>query len=255
MKTFIVMPGLNVEDTIEKTFVRLPDQLKANVVFGDNHSTDNSANVAESLGITVLRHEKNYGFGGNLKRLYHFAIEQEADIVVDLHPDYQYEPMVIDIMIAFIERGFFEVMQGNRIRRRDEALAGGMPLTRYIGNRSLTFIENLWFGMNLGEWHSGLKAFRTDVLKCLPFDQYPNTHAFANEILMDCVMEGFSIGEVPIPIRYEEESSSTSLKETFDISINVFSAALRRPPWKKKKYCSIDLPALSSKEVSKREND
>jgi glycosyltransferase involved in cell wall biosynthesis len=242
VETFIVMPGLNVAPTIEKTFASLPDHLKNNVVFGDNHSTDGSADVAESLGIAVLRHDKNYGYGGNLKRLYKYAINEGADIIVDLHPDYQYEPAVVDLLIAFIERGYFDVMQGNRIRRRDEALASGMPLYRYMGNRSLSILENLWFGMNLGEWHSGLKAYRADVLKYLPFEQYPNSHAFATKILIDCVMEGISVGEVPIPIRYEEDSSSTSLRETLDYIYRTLSFVLTCFPWNKKKYRSVNCP-------------
>tara|TARA_Y100000590_G_C15712513_1_gene1010770 strand:+ start:817 stop:1578 length:762 start_codon:yes stop_codon:yes gene_type:complete len=238
MKIFIVMPGLNVAKTLEKTFNGLPNRLKENVIYGDNCSTDSSVEIAKNLGLTVIKHKKNLGFGGNLKVMYKYAIDNGADIVVDLHPDYQYEPSLIDLLVAYIERGHFNVMQGNRIRRRDEAKMSGMPNFRYLANRSLSLIENLWFGTNFGEWHTGLKAFSVNVLKELPYENYPNTHAFATDILMDCVQYGFSVGEVPIPIRYESESSSTSFSQNIRYAFRVILSLIKRPPWKKKKYKS-----------------
>jgi hypothetical protein len=127
-------------------------------------------------------------------------------------------------------------MQGNRIRRRDEAKSSGMPNFRYLANRSLSLFENLWFGTNFGEWHTGLKAFHVNVLNELPFERYPNTHAFATDILMDCVHYGFSVGEVPNPIRYETDSSSTSLSQNIRYAFRVVLSAIKRPPWTKKKY-------------------
>ena len=244
------MPGLNVAQTIEKTFLGLPKKLKMNVIYGDNFSTDGSADVAEKLGIKVIRHEKNLGFGGNLKVLYKDAIDNGADIIVDLHPDNQYEPRLVDLLVAFIERGFFDVMQGNRIRRRDEALLSSMPISRYLANRSLSFFENMWFGVNLGEWHTGLKAFSADVLKKLPINQYPDTHAFATDILMDCIMEGFLIGEIPIPIRYEKDSSSTSAQQNMNYVWQLFFSAIKRPPWKKKKMVLRKVDSLIGKDES-----
>ena len=238
MKIFIVMPGLNVEKTLEKTFASIPTKLKEYVVYGDNCSTDKSVEIAEKLGLIVIKHEQNLGFGGNLKVMYKYAIKNGADVVVDLHPDYQYEPSLIDLLVAYIERGHFDVMQGNRIRRRDEARLSGMPNFRYLANRSLSLIENIWFGTNFGEWHTGLKAFHVDVLNELPFEDYPNTHAFATDILMDCVHYGFSVGEVPNPIRYEMDSSSTSPSQNIRYALRVIMSALRRPPWNKRKYKS-----------------
>ncbi|MBI3319253.1 MAG: glycosyltransferase family 2 protein [Candidatus Omnitrophica bacterium] len=231
--------------TLEKTYRGLPAPLRRHVLLGDNQSTDDTAAVAERLSIDVIRHEKNHGYGGNLKRLFRRAIEQGADIVVELHPDFQYEPGLVDILVEYIHRGYFDVMQGNRIRSRDEALAGGMHWYRYLGNRLLTLFENVWFGISLGEWHSGMKAFRREVLERLPLDTYSDTHAFASHLLMDCVMKGFRIGEIPIPVRYDGESSSVSPKGLFAYTVHTLIAALQRPPWKKRRFGSARLPMLT----------
>ena len=128
------------------------------------------------------------------------------------------------------------MIQANRIRSRSESLAGGMPAYRYFGNRALTMFENLWFGVNFGEWHSGMRAYRAEVLRTLPLESYPDTHAFASDILMDCVMYGFRIGEVPVPVRYEHQSSSVSVNGLFAYAVRTVSAAVKRPPWKKLGY-------------------
>lgn len=246
MKVVVVMPAFNAAQTLEKTYKALPPSVCRHVLLGDNHSADGTAAVAERLGIEVLRHDTNYGYGGNLKRLFRQALAQGAQIVVELHPDFQYDPQVVDLLVAYIERGYFDVMQGNRIRSRDEALAGGMPWYRYLGNRLLTMFENVWFGLNLGEWHSGLKAFRADVLAQLPLERYPDSHAFASNILMDCVMKGFRVGEIPIPVRYDAESSSVPLLRLFAYAFETLVLSLQRPPWKRRRFGSAQLPPLTS---------
>ena len=246
-RVFVVMPAFNVASTVERTFAAIPEPLRAHVLLGDNQSTDGTADVARSLGIQVIRHDANHGYGGNLKRLFRAAVAQGADIVIELHPDYQYEPRVLDILAEFILRDYFDVMQGNRIRSRDESLAGGMHWYRYFGNRALTFFENIWFGLTLGEWHSGMKAFRTEVLNALPLESYSDTHAFASEILMDCVMKGFRVGEIPIPVRYEPDSSSVSPTGLFWYVFRTVVAALRRPPWRRQRFGSTKLPPLGGR--------
>ncbi len=248
MKVVVVMPAFNVARTLEKTYHALPASLRKHVLLGDNQSTDGTSELATRLGIEVIRHEKNYGYGGNLKRLFRHAIAHGADVVVELHPDFQYDPGLVDILVEYIRRDYFDVMQGNRIRSRDEALAGGMHWYRYLGNRCITIFENLWFGITLGEWHSGLKALRAEVLAQLPLETYPDTHAFASDILMDCVMKGFRVGEVPIPVRYDAESSSVNLPGLFAYSVRTFLAACRRPPWKKRPFGSAKLPPLKTAE-------
>jgi glycosyltransferase involved in cell wall biosynthesis len=242
------MPAYNVAHTLEQTYWAVPESLRANILVGDNQSVDGTSDVAHRLGIDVIRHDANYGYGGNLKRLFRAACARGADIVVELHPDYQYEPRVIDLLVEFIVRDYFDVMQGNRIRSRDESLAGGMHWYRYFGNRFVTLFENVWFGLTLGEWHSGMKAFRAEVLAALPLETYSDTHAFASEILMDCVMAGFRVGEIPIPVRYESDSSSVSPAGLFAYVFRTFRAAFARPPWRRKRFGSNRLPPLSRRE-------
>lgn len=245
MKVVIAMPAFNAARTLEKTYFGLPEHLRRHVLLGDNRSADGTVEVAKRLGIKVLQHDKNYGYGGNLKRLYRHVLAEGADIVVELHPDFQYEPGLVDIFVAYIERGYFDVIHGNRIRRRDEAMAGGMHWYRYFGNRILSTFENLWFGVNFGEWHCGMKAYRAEVLACLPLERYANTHAFATDIAMDCVKEGFRVAEVPIPIRYTSESSSVDVPRLFAYAGRLLWSALQRPPWKRKRFGFKKLPPLN----------
>jgi glycosyltransferase involved in cell wall biosynthesis len=212
--------------------------MRKHVLLGANVSSDRTAEIARGLGIQVISHQQNHGYGGNLKRLYREALRQGADIVIEIHPDYQYEPRLGDILVEYIKRGYFDVIQANRIRSRDESLAGGMPLYRYFGNRALTLFENVWFGTTFGEWHSGMRAYRSSVLESLPLESYPDTHAFASDILMDCVMKGYRIAEVPVPVRYESESSSVNVPGLFSYTFKTLTSALKRPPWRKRPYGS-----------------
>ena len=248
MNVAIVMPAFNVAETLEKTYRGLPPALRQHVILGDNHSTDGTAEAAERLGIQVLRHAQNYGYGGNLKRLFAQAMAQGADIIAELHPDFQYDPGLVDILVEYIRRDYFDVMQGSRIRSREECRTGGMHWYRYFGNRILTTLENWWFGVLMDEWHSGMKAYRADVLRQLPLDAYPNNHAFANDILMDCIMNGFRVGEVPIPVRYTAESSSLSVPGLFDYTAKMVGSMAVRPPWKKRPFGSARLPRLAGRQ-------
>jgi glycosyltransferase involved in cell wall biosynthesis len=238
MKVIVAMPAYNVERTLVRTFEALPTSLREHILLGNNQSEDGTAQLAQSLGIQVITHDQNYGYGGNLKRLYREALRQGADIVVEVHPDFQYEPSLADILVDYLRRGHFDVIQANRIRSRQESLAGGMHAYRYFGNRALTIFENIWFGVTFGEWHSGMRAYRSTVLETLPLESYPNTHAFASDILMDCVMYGFRVAEVPVPVRYEVQSSSVSVPGLFAYAARTTFAALKRPPWKKKNFGS-----------------
>jgi glycosyltransferase involved in cell wall biosynthesis len=238
MKVFVAMPAYNVEKTLVQTFEALPPALREHIILGNNQSEDGTAELAKKLGIDVITHDKNYGYGGNLKRIYKEALRRGADIVVEVHPDYQYEPSLADMLVEYIKRGHYDVIQANRIRSRDESLAGGMPAYRYFGNRVLTFFENVWFGVTFGEWHSGMRAYRREVLEALPLDSYPDTHAFASDILMDCVMYGFRVGEVPVPVRYEKQSSSVNVPGLFAYAARTVGAAMKRPPWKKRRFGS-----------------
>lgn len=187
---------------VERTYRDLPPELQRAVLLADDHSADDTFGLALARG---------------------------ADVVVELHPDYQYDPKLVDLMVEYIRRGYFDVMQGNRMWSRHESLGGGMPWYRYYGNRVLTFFENIWFALSLGEWHSGLRAFRGEVLAALPLDRYPDSHAFASELLMDCVYRGYRVGEIPIPVRYAADSSSVDVGGLFAYAGRTLLAALVRP--------------------------
>lgn len=246
VKVVIVMPAFNVARTLEKTYWAIPESVRTHIVLGDNQSSDDTIAVAERLGITVLKNDRNYGYGGNLKRLFKYAVDNGAHIVMELHPDYQYEPQVVDMLAEYIKRGYFDVMQGNRMWSRAAAFEGGMHWYRYYGNRLLTLFENVWFGITLGEWHSGMKAFRAEVLKALPLNSYADTHAFASDILMDCVAYGYRVGEIPIPVRYNDESSSVNPLGLFAYTARTVLSAFKRPPWTQKGVGSVKLPPIKT---------
>jgi glycosyltransferase involved in cell wall biosynthesis len=234
-KPMVMVLAYNVEKTLEKTFQAVPDSLKPFVVVGDNCSTDDTPRVAARLGLRTVRHERNLNYGGNLKRLLRLAMEEGCDAAVELHGDFQYDPSLTDLMVEYISRGYFDMIQGNRIRSRSQALAGGMPLYRYLCNRTMTLGQNLWFGTTFGEWHSGLRAYSRRLIESAPLDSFSDTHAFASDILMHAVANGFWIGEVPCPARYDEESSSVPLLKLFDYAFKTFASALRYPPgWRSK---------------------
>lgn len=234
-KIMVMVLAYNVERTLEKTYQAIPDALKPYVVVGDNCSTDNTRKVAEGLGIRVVTHERNSNYGGNLKRLFRLALAENCDVAVELHGDFQYDPSLTDVMVQYIARGYFDLIQGCRIRTRAEALDGGMPLYRYLCNRTLTFGQNVWFGTTLGEWHSGLRAYSRRLIEEAPLDTFSDTHAFASDILMFAVAHGFRIGEVPCPARYDDESSSVPLPKLFDYAFKTVWSAMKYPPWARKR--------------------
>lgn len=230
VKPMVMVLAYNVEKTLEKTFQAVPDSLKPYVVVGDNCSTDDTPLIAARLGLRTVRHERNVNYGGNLKRLMQLAIDEKCDVAIELHGDFQYDPSLTDLMAEFVSRGYFDLIQGNRIRSRSEALAGGMPLYRYLCNRAMTLGQNLWFGTTFGEWHSGLRAYSRRLMRSAPLSQFSDTHSFASDILMYAVANGFWIGEVPCPARYDDESSSVPLLKLFEYAFKTCGSALRYPP-------------------------
>jgi len=214
MKTIIVLPAYNAGKTLEKTINDIPENLRKSALLVDDASSDNTAETSEKLGITTIRHKKNMGYGANQKTCYKHALESGADIVVMLHPDYQYNPKIIPYLIGFIESGICDVMLANRIRTRKEALAGGMPVYKYISNRFLTFVENLVTGENLGEWHSGMRAYSRQVLETIPWRKNSDDFVFDTQFLVQCVNAGFRIGDVPVNTKYFAEASSINFSRS-----------------------------------------
>lgn len=202
------MPAYNAESTIAKTFSDIPNGSVDQVILVDDASTDNTVEVAKSLGITVLCHSENKGYGANQKTCYDAALERGADIVIMIHPDYQYDPSVIPYASGILSIGICDVILGSRIRTRKEALACGMPLYKYISNRFLTIIENLILGQNLGDFHSGFRVYTREVIETIPYRYNSNDFVFDTEFLTQTVYYGFRIGDIPIPTRYSDEASS-----------------------------------------------
>lgn len=202
------MPAYNAELTLEKTFRDFPKGSVDEVIVTDDCSSDRTAEIAKSLGITVLRHSENKGYGANQKTCYDAALDKEADAVVMIHPDYQYDSRVIPYALGFLSLGVCDVIIGSRIRQRREALESGMPLYKYISNRFLTIIENIILGQNLGDFHSGFRAYKRKVLETIPYKKNSNDFVFDTEFLAQAVFFGFKIGDIPIPCRYFEEASS-----------------------------------------------
>ena len=207
-KIIVVMPAYNAGKTIAKTVQDIPPGVIDEIIVVDDASRDNTVTMARELGLQVHVHEKNLGYGGNQKTCYQKALAQGADIVVMVHPDYQYDSRLIPYMIKPIAEGLYDVMLGSRIRTRAEALAGGMPLYKYISNRALTLVENIFFGQNLSEFHTGFRAYSRKVLETIPWQNNSDNFVFDTEFLAEAVYFGFRLGETPVPARYFKEASS-----------------------------------------------
>lgn len=207
-RAIVVMPAYNAEATLQSTLDEIPAGTVDEVILVDDCSKDGTVELARSLGITVVEHEQNLGYGGNQKTCYRMALERGADIVVMLHPDLQYDGKAVPVMIDLLHNDHCDVLLGNRIRTRGEALDGGMPVYKYIANRALTAIENVWLGQNLGEFHSGLRAYTRRVLETIPWERNSDDFVFDSQFLVQAVHFGFRLGDVPVPVRYMKEASS-----------------------------------------------
>ena len=209
-----VMPAYNAESTLERTLRDIPAGAVDEIILVDDCSRDRTVEVAQSLGLTVIRHEKNTGYGGNQKTCYTAALERGADIVVMIHPDYQYDSRVIPIAAELIRLGNCDVILGSRIRTRAEALAGGMPAWKYIANRCLTIFENIMLGQNLGDFHSGFRAYRREVLEVVNWQANSDDFVFDTQFLAQAVFCGFRLADIPVPVRYFKEASSINFRRS-----------------------------------------
>jgi glycosyltransferase involved in cell wall biosynthesis len=210
-RVIVVMPAYNAASTLERIYRDIPTDLVDEVIVVDDCSTDDTVTIAERLPVTLIRHERNTGYGGNQKTCYRAALDHGADYVVMLHADYQYDGRMIGPAIHVLKLGICDVILGNRIRTRREALGGGMPPIKYVANRALTLIENVLTGQNLGEWHSGFRAYRRCVLEVVPFLENSDEFVFDSQFLLQAAHFGFKIGDLPVPVRYFDEMSSISL--------------------------------------------
>ena len=214
MKVIAVMPAYNAARTLEPTVRDIPPGTVDEIILVDDASADDTAALARRLGLTVVRHEANRGYGANQKTCYRLALEHGADIVVMIHPDYQYDSHLTPHLVDFIRHSYLDVMLGSRIRTRREALAGGMPPYKYVFNRILTLVENVATGTNLSEWHTGFRAFSREVLETVPWEENSDDFVFDSQMLVQCVAFGYRIGEIPVPVRYYDTSSSISMRRS-----------------------------------------
>lgn len=244
-KVIAVMPAYNAGSTLEKTYLDIPDNCIDEVILTDDQSTDNTVEIARRLGFTVIEHSINKGYGANQKTCYDAALERGADAVVMIHPDYQYDSKLIPYALGILEMGVCDIVLGSRIRSRRQALDGGMPRYKYISNRILTIVENIVLGQNLGDFHSGFRAYTREVLEKIPFHNNSDDFVFDSQFLAQAVYFKFKTGDIPMPCRYFEEASSINFRRSFKYGLQTL-AVLGKYILQKIKICRFKIFSLTS---------
>jgi glycosyltransferase involved in cell wall biosynthesis len=225
-KIVIVLPAYNAAKTLERTYREIPFDIVDDVVLVDDRSKDNTVEVARQLGIKhIILHDVNKGYGGNQKSCYNKALELNADIVVMLHPDYQYTPLLIPAMCSIIANDLYQVVLGSRILGKG-ALKGGMPYYKYVFNRLLTLTENILIGQKLSEYHTGYRAFSKNVLQSIHYNVNNDDFVFDNEMLSQVFMKGFEIAEITCPTKYFDDASSINFKRSAQYGMGVLRVSL-----------------------------
>ena len=226
-KIVVVLPAYNAAKTLEKTYIEIPFDIVDDIVLVDDNSPDDTIKVAENLGIKhIIKHQKNRGYGGNQKTCYAHALSLGADVIIMLHPDYQYTPMLIPAMASIIAQDLYPVVLGSRILGKG-ALKGGMPMYKYIANRFLTLFQNILIGEKLSEYHTGYRAFSKEVIMALHLEANSDDFVFDNQMLSQIVYAGFSIGEVTCPTKYFAEASSINFKRSSIYGLGVLWVSLK----------------------------
>lgn len=224
-KICVVLPAYNAEKTLLQTVSEIPREYIDDVILVDDASTDQTAHKGKGLGLYTVTHKQNLGYGGNQKTCYMQALQRGADVVIMLHPDYQYTPKLLVAMASLVAVGQYDIVLGSRILS-EGALKGGMPFYKYVSNRFLTFFENIMLGKKLSEYHTGYRAFSREVLEVLPLDQNSDDFIFDNQMLAQAVYAGFSIGEVSCPTRYFDDASSISFKKSVTYGLGVLKVSI-----------------------------
>lgn len=242
-KIVVVMPAYNAAGTLEQTFGEIPFEFVDEVILVDDASRDETAEVARRLGIETIVHPKNRGYGGNQKTCYKAALARGADVVVMLHPDYQYTPKLLVAMASLVANGQYDIVLGSRILCNG-ALKGGMPLYKYFFNRWLTATQNMLVNMKLSEYHTGYRAFSREVLLSLPLEENSDDFVFDNQMLTQAIFFGYSIGEIACPAKYFEEASSINFRRSvtygFGVLATSFACFAQRRGWRKAKMFALD---------------
>ena len=231
-RLLVVMPAYNAEKTLRQTYAEVPREYVDEVILVDDGSNDRTVEIARSLGIHTFAHPQNRGYGGNQKTCYTEALRRGGEIIVMVHPDYQYSPKLIVAMASMIASGHYDAALGSRILGND-ALAGGMPLYKYVANRALSLLQNLLLGAKLSEYHTGFRAFSREVLEALPLEENSVDFVFDNEMLAQVIYFGYQVGEISCPTRYMEEASSISFWRSVRYGLGVVrvSLAFRLARW------------------------
>jgi len=230
-KVVVVLPAYRAGKTLESTYKEIPNDIVDTIVLVDDASDDNTVDVAKRLGLKTFCHERNLGYGANQKTCYREALKLGADIVVMLHPDYQYDPRLVTAMAAIVASEIYDIALGSRILSTSP-IEGGMPLYKYISNRFLTFIQNLLLGTKLSEFHTGYRAFSEKVLKNLPLLGNSDDFIFDNQMLTQAIAFGFRIGEISCPSKYFPEASSINFQRSVIYGIGVLRTSIKYRLWK-----------------------
>ncbi len=221
----VVLPAFNAERTLSQTVGEIPQGFVDEVILVDDASSDRTADLARGLGLRTVVHDCNRGYGANQKTCYREALEAGADVVIMLHPDYQYTPRLVVAMASLIAIGQYDVVLGSRVLSRG-ARRGGMPLYRYIANRVLTLVENILLGEKLSEYHTGYRAFSRTVLETLPLERNSDDFVFDNQMLAQALYAGFRVGEISCPAKYFPEASSINFRRSVVYGLGVFKTAV-----------------------------
>ena len=224
-KVVVVLPAYNAAKTLRRTVEEIPREIVDEVILTDDASRDNTSELALELGLITIRHDHNRGYGGNQKTCYTAALARGADIVVMLHPDYQYTPKLVSAMASMIAYGEYDAVLASRILGRG-ALEGGMPLYKYIANRALTFIENVLIGHKMSEYHTGYRAWSREVLQRLPLLSCSEDFVFDNQMIVQALYFGFHVGEISCPTKYFKEASSINFRRSVTYGFGVLGTAL-----------------------------
>ncbi|MEE9217954.1 MAG: glycosyltransferase family 2 protein [Acidobacteriota bacterium] len=241
----LYLPAYNAARTLERTLSEIPSGLADELLLVDDGSGDDTAALALRWGLKVLRHSRNLGYGASQKSAYREALRRGFEVVVMLHPDTQHDGRLLPYLVGPVREGIYDVMLGSRIRTRAEALSGGMPLKKYLANRSLTLVQNLVMGQNLSEWHTGFRAYHRRVLQAVFFERNSDNFVFDTEMLLQAVMLGFRVGEIPIPVRYGLGASSIGAAAAARYALGTLGAlgscllhraGLRRDP----RWCAVE---------------
>lgn len=224
-RVMVVMPAYNAEATLRKTYSEVDLNFVDDVLLVDDASSDNTAELAKQLGIKTIIHVENKGYGANQKTCYRAALHREADVVVMLHPDYQYTPKLLVAMASMVATGEYDAVLGSRILT-EGALKGGMPLYKYISNRVLTLFQNIMMSKKLSEYHTGYRAFSREVLETLPLEENSNDFVFDNQMLAQIAYFGFSIGEISCPTKYFKEASSINFQRSAIYGLGVLKTSV-----------------------------